>query len=157
LTLDAEATKVLDDKKIFTSFYTTGQMLDLKQGPDGALYWVRYNVSGGSIERLAYKGICKDSTIKLEVPITTSHFSRSSGRVNSASGWMKSNAVGLLIAAPGAYSVKVLDLNGRETFRATGQGTVQYTSEQLGAYGMSLVHLETADGISARALLLPLR
>lgn len=131
--------------KIFAQFRVT-TLVDLKQGPDGALYFA--NFDGRTVLRISYKGTCKDPNLRPEVLIT-SRQSLVKPEANRTMRWLNQ---GLELVSEGPHQVVIADLQGREVMRLSGQGPKTYSLENLPTKGLYTVKVETRAGALTQTL-----
>ncbi len=142
LTLNAAGDAVTANIALFSAF-ATGQLTDLKQGPEGALYVV--NQGSGTIDVIRYKGACQDASLKLEVPVTelTSHANKTD--------WLKVASHSVSIWAPGPHSIRVVDLNGKTVYGISSEGVKTHTVPFTGT-GLQYLVVTTRQGTFTTAL-----
>jgi cytochrome c len=133
LQLNDAGDKILNEETWFTA-YNFLEPLDLKQGPDGALYVATYGGSHGGtnatlIGRIEYTGSCHPALPKLPTTAVEPQPAWGNSGVSHAS----MHAGRLRIEAQGDYDVSLHDLGGRELFRAQGRGTAEFPLPPMAA------------------------
>ena len=119
LTLSDNGDTVKAESPIFTNHHFDG-LLDLKAGPDGALYIVNYgnsNFTTGNvtrIEKITYKGTCRPVLPKIE---TTGLTTIKNGAARENSGYLANIGKGQSFFVPtGVKGFEVFDLSGKKVW-----------------------------------------
>jgi glucose/arabinose dehydrogenase len=168
-TLDSLGVSVTADLKIFAQM-PLQTIVDLKQGPDGSLYFVNWN---NGIYRIDYTGTCKDPALVPEktgcADPTASNYNPALPKayndprlcvggvgIMDASGKFAEdvfvNPQSLLIGAPGPHEIGVFDLSGRKVLSWLGQGSKSYPLSAIGPSGFYQLRVTTAHGSTTRRL-----
>lgn len=142
MTLDAAGETSTGDLKIFGGF-SSNTLVDLKQGPDGALYYVNY---GRGIDVIRYKGACKDPTLVPEKPTVGLAYP-----VAQAGGF-KADLQSITILAPGEHQILVTDILGRTMLDLKDMGRKQYSLSTLTRPGIYRLRVKTSMGIAVQSL-----
>jgi hypothetical protein len=114
--------------------------IDLKQGPDGAIYLLEYHgyhqtTSLTHIGRYEYRGTCRPGT-----PIAGRPGRKGQPRIRFAAGKVS-------VDLPGRHRLRIRDLQGRELYAAEGTGPRQYPLDLKGkGQGLLLITLEPGGG-----------
>ncbi len=143
LTLDAAGESTTGDVKVFGNM-SSNTLVDLKQGPDGALYYVNY---GRGIDEIRYKGACKDPGLLPEKPVTTMAYRP----MDADWGWLDSRRISITV--PGAHEVRIMDIRGRTVMAFRGEGKKQYALTGITEPGLYQVRVKTEQGVVTRKLL----
>jgi glucose/arabinose dehydrogenase len=168
-TLDSLGEKVSAELRIFAQM-PIETIVDLKQGPDGSLYFVNWNKG---IYRIDYIGSCKDPGLLPEktgcadptalnynpsLPKAFNDQRLCTGGVGilDASGkfsqdvFIQSQA--LLIEAAGPHQIEVFDLGGRKIKSWQGLGRKSYPLALVGARGFYHLRVKTPHGEMTRRI-----
>jgi hypothetical protein len=137
LTLDSAGESVTQDVKIFATF-RTNTLTDLKQGPDGAVYYVNH---GAGLDVIRYKGTCKDPSLHLETPTSLARM------VVDGAGWLKMDASRIVVLSNGNHDIHLMNISGRTVESFHGEGPKEYPLSGL-APGLYLVRVESERGIA---------
>jgi cytochrome c len=168
LTLDDAADKVLTNTKIFAQF-STQTLVDLKQGPDGALYYISWNTG---LYRIDYTGACKDPALALEktgcgVPGSANYdaslpkefndprkctVQTSLARAIPADRWLRLQGRSLSVDAPGRIEIEIVDAGGRVVFGVSGEGPEQFDLPVFTARGIYRIKVKSDYGTEVRRL-----
>jgi hypothetical protein len=143
-TLDEAGESVINDLKLFERF-TMSTMVDLKQGPDGAVYYVNYRYG---IDVIRYKGVCKDDALLPETPTAVAEVS-----AIPAGGILAVRGQSLEILTQGFYEIRFLGLDGREAAVLTGHGPKSYGFPARLGKGVYQVLVQTESGIGKAMLI----
>ena len=128
-------------------------LVDLKQGPDGALYYVSWNTG---IYKIEYTGTCADATLlpehtgcadpkasnydaKLPKAFHDQRLCAGGTAVRdfaSRADWLSYDRRSLSISAPGAHRVEFLDLRGRVAATLSAGGPATHAIPALPAAGI---------------------
>lgn len=114
--------------------------IDLKQGPDGAIYLLEYHgyhqtTSLTHIGRYEYRGTCRPGT-----PIAARPGRKGPPRIRFAAGKVS-------VEQPGRHRLRIRDLQGREVFFAEGTGPKEYPLSLVGmGKGLFFATLEPGQG-----------
>ena len=158
---------------IFTSGRGTangiGALVDLQQGPDGALYVVNLNCNGGTnsgstkysdecsgIMRIEYKGAaCSDTALHPRGGSTTGI--GITGRVERGNvDWVQIGPGMFSVMADGMHSIRILDVRGRVMAVLQGEGHKEYGfPEGLASQAVYFLEVRTLRGINIRAFINP--
>ena len=150
----SESGDTITDSVSFLTAANIQRPLDLKQGPDGALYLVDYSdawhASNASthIGRVEYTGTCRPAEPKLELP--------SAARMEAVRQGPRSllRAGRLDISGHGDYALSIRDCRGREVASLRGQGDRVFSLSDLpGGPGLYVATLAWKGG--SRTLALP--
>ncbi len=168
LTLDTAGEKIIENVSVFANFRTATQV-DLKQGPDGALYYVSWALG---IYKIEYAGTCKDPAL---LPEKTGCADAGSPnydpKINPAyndprlcSGaiailphqgpvpWLRIDAHSVSVAASGPHAFSLSDAAGKVIYRASGSGPMTHALPSLPA---GVYHLRATSALGAAARVLP--
>jgi hypothetical protein len=168
MTLDAAGEAIVTDTKIFKNFVPQ-TLVDLKQGPDGALYYVSWKTG---IFRIEYTGSCKDPQLAAEkTGCATEGFENYDPALPKAyndprlckngSGvavvlrnaeWLRVGRSSIMVDAPGRHDMRVMDVRGRVVFAAEGAGPMSYDLGALAAPALYQVRVRTAKGTAIRSV-----
>ena len=168
MTLDSAGDRVVSEQRILPGI-GVGSVTDLKQGPDGALYYVNW-LAG--IYRITYTGACRDDALLPEktgcaVPGFPNYDPNLPKEFNDPAlcggvtgitpelpegKWLSIGRRSLGIEAPGAHSVEILDLRGRLLYRAVGEGPMSHEIPALAGPGVYQLRVKTVYGAAARRL-----
>ena len=168
VTLDDAGEKVLTNTKIFSQFGVQ-TLVDLKQGPDGALYYISWNTG---LYRIDYTGACKDAAFVQEktgcgVPGATNYDAALPKEFNdprlctgmtavaaraAPSQWLQLDRRSLFVDAPGPQAIEILDLRGRVVFSLSGEGPRRYSLPVLPVTGVYRIKVKSALGTAVRSL-----
>jgi cytochrome c len=121
--------------------------LDFQQGPDGALYAINYSgwfsaTATTALVRLEYSGSCKVVGVNsTEAPDKTS---------------LAFRGMTLAINEPGAYTLDIVDMQGRNvaTYRAEGRKSFDLANLAKGGASLYTARITTAAGSYSRKLML---
>lgn len=145
MSYNADLSATTADLKIFGSF-ATNTLVDLKQGPDGALYYVNY---GSGIDVIRYTGTCKDPDFPTEQAPTVSVFARA-----MEAHWLQADGRSLSVSAQGPHSIDVLDVQGRIVASFSGEGMKSYSLDRIRSTGVYHVKARGPLGLAYRKLVL---
>ncbi|MDB5104480.1 MAG: soluble aldose sugar dehydrogenase YliI [Fibrobacteres bacterium] len=168
MTLDSAGDSVLSNTKIFNQF-PTQTLVDLKQGPDGALYYISWNKG---LYRIDYTGTCKDQAFVPEktgcaVPGASNYDANLPKAYNDPRlctgisalasrlprpDWMRVDRNFINVDAPGMQEVEILDMRGRMVYSISGEGPMAYRVPALPAPALYQVRVKTALGTLVRSL-----
>lgn len=109
-------------------------IVDVKQGPDGSLYYVDYGK--GTVNRIDYTGTCKDPNLVAVRP---------SVQAERAS-WLAFDRRSISVSAPGAHRVEILDLQGRAVATMSSTGPATHAMPELRATGIYHLRVHTESG-----------
>lgn len=156
---------------IFTSGSGTANgisgLVDLQQGPDGALYAVNLNCTSGTnssatkysdactgILRIEYKGAaCADTALhpKGAVPTGIGSYGRIERGVVD---WVAVGPGMFSVMAEGPHSIRILDLQGREMASMRGEGRKEYGfPANLSSNAVYLLEVRSVRGINIRGFM----
>lgn len=162
LTLDEAGERVVDQLAIFNSIRTR-QLVDLKEGPDGKLYYVDW---AKGLYRIEYTGACRDSSLAPERtgcadpeadnydPVLPKAFhdprlcrggTPLEPRVSRAP-WFALGPASLSVAAPGPHRAEFLDLRGRTLASFAGSGPAAYPLPVLPVAGVYRLRIRSSRG-----------
>lgn len=163
-TLSEDGTRIVAMDTVFKdlSRYISGgpdnsnSLVELKQGPDGALYAINYNgwyttVPSTNIARFEYSGTCLPAEPKLEQPTDIAI-------ARSAAGAPGIRVLGgmLEVAAEGDCSFVLSDLAGRTLAAWNGPGNRRYALPSDRGAGVRILRVRTASGPEmSRRIVLP--
>lgn len=172
--VDANGT-VVGQVNAATGIFATGlgttngisALVDLQQGPDGALYVVNLSCPGGSVSgnnhygdactgivRIEYKGeACSDTALHpAENPSTGLGKTR---RIHRGSvDWVHLGPEGFSVLAEGAHSIRIMDVQGRGLAAMRGLGRRQYGfPEGLVANSVYFLEVDTPRGMNVRGFI----
>jgi hypothetical protein len=142
LSLDAAGETTTGDLKIFGAM-NSNTLVDLKQGPDGALYYVNY---GRGIDVIKYKGSCKDPALLAEKPNVAPIISV----VNSD--WLRVDANQIEISLPGFHEIQIVDIQGRTVMAFSGGGEKAYSMTALSKSGLYHIRVKSEIGTVVRKI-----
>lgn len=117
--------------------------LELRMGPDGALYVINYsgyrtwNARTG-ILRVEYHGECRPASTQAQVARTL------------AGGWYSRGLI--TIDAAGPHEMTVVDPSGRTELRRAGSGPAEYDLSGSLASGIHIIRIRTAEGSVERKI-----
>ena len=172
MTLDTAGEKVVTDSKIFANIHPN-TLVDLKQGPDGALYYVQWGTTtvNSGIYRVDYTGTCKDAALAVEksgcaTPGFTNYDPKlpkaynNPGLCVNGSGvaapalrdaaWLKVDGRSIAVSAQGPHALEILDIRGRVVFGVKGEGSMSYAMPALPAPALYQVRVKTDLGTAIR-------
>ena len=144
-----------------------GGLVDLQQGPDGALYVVNLNCQGGvssgdshyseactGIVRIEYKGAACSDTALHPVDFTTgigTNRKVERGIVD----WVQVGANYFSVLTEGVHSIRILDVQGRVLASSQGDGRKEYGfPKDLAANAAYFLEVTSARGINVRGFIL---
>jgi len=154
---------------IFTTGRGTGNginaLLDMQQGPDGALYVLNNNCLGGSssgeathysdactgIVRIEYNGEpCSDTALHPAGKFVTGI--GMSGRIaRGPVDWVQVGPRSLSVLGRGPHSIRISDVRGRVLAAMQGEGSKEYPYPQgLVANAIYFLEVKTERGINVR-------
>ncbi|MEO7426315.1 MAG: PQQ-dependent sugar dehydrogenase [Fibrobacteria bacterium] len=156
---------------IFTAGHGTGDginsLVDLQQGPDGALYVANLNCNGGvnsgsskysdactGILRIEYKGSCADTALYPRNPVTGIGKSEriDQGKVD----WVWVGPQMFSVLAEGPHSIRIWDMQGREATSMRGDGRKEYPiPEALAHNELYILEVRTKRGMNFRNFFRP--
>lgn len=168
LTLDEASEKVLTNTKIFSQF-STQTLVDLKQGPDGALYYISWNTG---LYRIDYTGACKDAALLLEKtgcaePGAANYDAAlpkefndprkciaptSLARAIPGDRWLSLQGRSLNVDAPGRLEIEIVDAGGRVVYGVSGEGPRRFELPVLTARGIYRIKVKSDYGTEVRRL-----
>lgn len=140
MTLNSEKTSTTANQTIWTSLLRPTTIVDVKQGPDGLLYYVDYGK--GTINKLEYTGTCKDPAL---IPKDATVSIRTA-RVPSRAAWLAFDRNAVSVSAPGAHRAEFLDLRGRTVAVLSSQGPATHALPALPAAGLYRLRVHTSEG-----------
>ena len=138
-----------------------GALVDLQQGPDGALYVANLNCTGGfesgptkysdacsGVLRIEYKGNCADTALHPPGNPVTGILARE--RIErGAVDWVSIGPGMFSVLADGPHAVRILDLRGRVAASMLGEGRKEYAvPASLGASEVYLLEVKSMRGIN---------
>jgi len=139
-------------------------LVDLQQGPDGALYVVNINCPGGTssgdahysdacsgIVRIEYKGeACSDTALHPAGKIVTGI--GTSGRIERGPvDWVAVGPQMFSVLADGAHSIRILDVQGRVKASMQGAGRMEYPyPKSLAPNSIYFLEVKSVRGINVR-------
>ncbi len=139
LTLNEAGDSVTSEVKIFSG-NATNTMVDMKQGPDGAVYIANYNAG---IDVIRYTGTCKDPSLLPEMPTA---IAAPDARIRPLKELMTLDRQSLSVLTEGPHEVRILDLQGREAVSFRGSGPTSYALPALSAKGVFRILIRTESG-----------
>jgi glucose/arabinose dehydrogenase len=114
-------------------------LVDAKQGPDGAVYYVDYGK--GTVNKIEYTGTCKDPSLLLEKvpsdPVRTTP---------SRAQWLAFDRRSISVSAQGGHYIEILNLHGRVVAALSGTGPESHAMPSLPAAGVYHLRVRTASG-----------
>jgi glucose/arabinose dehydrogenase len=144
-----------------------GGLVDLQQGPDGALYVVNLNCQGGvssgnshyseactGILRIEYKGAaCSDTSLH---PVNgTTGLGRNLPVERGAVDWVQMGAAKFSVLTEGLHSIRILDVQGRVMASSQGEGRMDYDfPKELDANAAYFLEVKSGRGINVRGFIL---
>ncbi|MDB5104886.1 MAG: glycosyl hydrolase [Fibrobacteres bacterium] len=173
LTLDSAGETITARTQIFSTIRPP-RMVDLKQGPDGALYYLQWgsiSVNSG-IFRIDYTGACKDPALLPEkAGCATPGFDNYDPKLPKAfnnpalckggtglaaplrdAGWLKVDGRSISIEAQGIHALEILDIRGRIVFGMEGEGAKTYRMPPLAAPAVYQLRVRTDLGTVIRGI-----
>lgn len=144
-----------------------GGLVDLQQGPDGALYVANLNCQGGVSEgdnhyseactgiiRIEYKGAaCSDPQLHPKDFTVGIGMSREIDR--GVVDWVLVGARNFSVLTGGPHSIRILDLQGRVVASIHGDGRKEYDfPKDLSANAAYFLEVKSARGVNVRAFIL---
>jgi len=117
----------------------TVELVDMEQGPDGALYVVDWGA--GAIFRIDYKGACKDPDF---VSVSKPALSRDPILVKGRS---------ITVSLDGGYEIRLLDVAGRVAYARSGAGDQTYLLPAFKGTGVYQLEVKGSEGVFTRRLL----
>jgi glucose/arabinose dehydrogenase len=169
MTLDAGAEAVVGTPPAVFPSVSSGTLVDMKQGPDGALYYVLW---GTGIYRLAYTGACKDESLVppkngcatagapgYDPTVPKEYHDPAQcgpGTAIAPQGaearWLRLERNMLSVDAPGELDVRILDVNGRVVAELRGTGPMRFDLTFLPKGAVHEVRVRSASGTAVRRL-----
>jgi cytochrome c len=156
---------------IFTTGLGTSKgisaLVDLQQGPDGALYVANLNCVGGvasgtshhsdtcsGILRIEYKGSCADTGLHPRSPATGI---RSAGRIERGKAdWVRVGPEMFSVLAEGPHIIRIWDVQGREAVSIRGDGRKEYRMPEALAHNeLYILEVKTNRGVNLRGFFRP--
>ncbi|MDQ3000419.1 MAG: PQQ-dependent sugar dehydrogenase [Fibrobacterota bacterium] len=135
--LNAAGEAVTKNDIVF-EFASSDALVDLKQGPDGAMYYISYAAPGeaiygsarpvgGSINRIEYTGSCKDPNLLLEKPTNSGTYVHGYQRgVDTKSLYsISQNRIETLIS--GNHEFEIVTMQGKVIWHKQGSGNQKYS------------------------------
>lgn len=161
LTLDSLGEKITQDLPIFTTIKPQ-TLVNLKQGPDGALYYVSWKQG---LFKFEYTGACKDAALLPDKtgcadPKATNYDAKlpaawhdqrlCAGGTGIAAvaraPWLEFDRRSLSISAAGPHRAEFLDLDGRVVASVASAGPATHVVPALPSAGIYLLHVRTSVG-----------
>jgi hypothetical protein len=140
ITLNDAGTSFVKNETIWSTLtpkVTT--LVDAKQGPDGAVYFVDYGK--GTVNKIEYTGTCKDPSIPLErVPGDLAR------KVPARAPWLAFDRRSISVSVQGEHHIEILDLHGRVVAALAGKGPESHAMPALPAAGIYHLRVRTAAG-----------
>lgn len=144
-----------------------GALVDLQQGPDGALYVANLNCMGGfasgttrysdacsGILRIEYKGSCADTGFYPRSPATG--IRKAERIVRGTVDWLRVGPEALSVLTEGPHAIRIRDMRGREMASMRGDGRKHYPMPgALSHTGLYILEVKTNHGVNRRSFLLP--
>jgi hypothetical protein len=142
-------------------------LVDLQQGPDGALYVANLNCNGGvasgsshhsdtcsGILRIEYQGSCADTGLYPRNPVTGL---RSAERIERGKvDWVWIGPDMFSVQAEGPHSIRILDLQGREAASMRGVGRKEYPIPGTLAHNeLYILEVKANRGVNLRGFFRP--
>jgi glucose/arabinose dehydrogenase len=140
-----------------------GALVDMQQGPDGALYvanlsctvgyssgpGTNYSDTCSGIVRIEYTGNCADTGLYLRDPVTGI---RSAERMErGAVDWVWVGPEMFSVLADGPHSIRIFDVRGREAASLRGEGHKQYPMPEALAHNrLYILAVKTNRGTNLR-------
>jgi hypothetical protein len=160
--LDSAGEKITQDLPIFTTVKPQS-LVNLKQGPDGALYYVSWKTG---IYKFEYTGTCKDETLLAEKtgcadPKAVNYDAKlpaawhdqrlctgGSGIAAAAprAAWLEFDRRVLSVSAAGFHRAEFLDLDGRIVAAVQSHGPATHVVPALPSAGVYLLHVRSSAG-----------
>lgn len=144
-----------------------GGLVDIQQGPDGALYVANLNCQGGvssgnnhyseactGIIRIEYKGAaCSDPAL---FPVeTTSGSGRHRQVERGAVDWVQLGAKTFSVLTEGVHSIRVFDIQGQVLASSQGEGRKEYDLPQgLSANATYFLEVKSGRGVNVRGFIM---
>ncbi len=168
LTLDSLGEKVVGNVAILKQI-PINTLVDLKQGPDGSIYFINWR---GGLNRIEYWGTCQDDALLPEKtgcatpgfanydPATPQAFNDSRlctggtalARRRLPTEWIRLEGKSVSVDAPGAYTIRILDTRGRLMVTLSGTGKRYYTFPPFPTPGLYHISVETRQGAAYRTV-----
>lgn len=115
-------------------------LVDAKQGPDGAVYFVDYGK--GTVNKIEYTGTCKDPSLLPETVPGTGISMKAASKAN----WLDFDRRSISVSAKGAHQIEILNLHGRVVATLSGSGPESHAMPALPAAGVYHLRVRTAQG-----------
>lgn len=138
-TLDAAGETVSGDATIWGTSIRPVTIVDVKQGPDGLLYYVDYGK--GTVNKVEYTGTCKDPAL-FPSPAVDIRTAKAATRAD----WLTYDRRSLSISAPGAHKAEFLDMQGRVLATLSATGPATHAMPQLPAAGVYRLRVQSSQG-----------
>ncbi|MDB5051476.1 MAG: soluble aldose sugar dehydrogenase YliI [Fibrobacteres bacterium] len=168
MTLDSAGEKVLSEQKVFPTISPV-TLVDLKQGPDGALYYISWMTG---IYRIAYTGACQDETLAAEktgcaepgasnydpnLPKAFNDPRLCAGgtpivKILRDAQWLRIDRRSISVSAPGEHEIEILDLKGRTLLTLKGHGPMSHEIPALPLPRLYQIRVKTSAGVVVRQL-----
>jgi cytochrome c len=116
-------------------------LVDAKQGPDGAVYYVDYGK--GTVNKIEYTGTCKDPSMLPEVAPANPNLTR---KTPSRAQWLAFDRRSISVSAQGGHQIEILDLHGRVLAALSGTGPQSHAMPLLPAAGLYHLRVRAASG-----------
>jgi glucose/arabinose dehydrogenase len=162
MTLDSAGDKISGNLQIFPTIKPQ-TLVDLKQGPDGVLYYVSWNQG---LYKIEYTGTCKDETLLPEKtgcaePTASNYDPKLPKAYNDprlctggtgiamaarSAGWLGFDRRSISVSAPGAHRVEILDLEGRRIALLEGAGPATHAMPALPSAGVYRLRAHSSLG-----------
>lgn len=141
-------------------------LVDLQQGPDGALYVANLSCTGGvivdsykysdsctGILRIEYKGSCADTALYPRTNLVTGI--RNAERIESGIvDWVWVGPERFSVLADGPHSIRIWDMQGREAAAMRGEGRKEYPMPAaLAHHELYILEVKTNRGVNLRGFL----
>jgi glucose/arabinose dehydrogenase len=144
-----------------------GGLVDMQQGPDGALYVANLNCNGGvmsgenhysdactGIVRIEYKGAACSDTALHPVDYTTG-FGRRPQVERGVVDWVQLGAAKFSVLTEGLHSIRISDVQGRVLASSQGEGRKEYDFPgNLTPNAAYFLEVKSARGVNVRGFIL---
>jgi glucose/arabinose dehydrogenase len=168
VTLDSAGEKILSNVQIFKTIGAI-YLVDLKQGPDGALYYVSWSTG---LYKIEYTGACRDAGLLPEKTGCATagapnydpsinpayHDPRLCGTTSAVeptaepAPWLHVDGRSVSVSASGWHVLTISDMRGRVLHRVEGAGAMTYALPSFSGTGLYQVRVVTARGSAVRML-----
>jgi glucose/arabinose dehydrogenase len=149
-TLNDAGTTILSQEQVLGSIPLHGP-LDLKFGPDGALYVVNYAgyrsvTQTTGLVRIDYVGACRPAEPKLEVPSSTALAGGGPNQAGARVEFLRGRSLAVSVAVSGRVELEVHDLRGQRLLGKTSFGSTPISLAEIQRAGAYLLRVQTSHG-----------